>query len=67
MYKAIVKAKNGDTYTISSKYVSDETIRNILNIARDEAFINIDGLVIRKGDVVSVFVSDEKEEWRKAE
>ncbi len=64
MYKATVKAINGDSYTITSKYMSDETIRNILNIAKDEAFINIDGLVIRKGDVVSVLVAEQNEEWR---
>ena len=65
MYKATVKAKNGDSYTIYSKYVNDETIRNVLNIASDEAFINIEGLVIRKSEVVSVLVAEEDQEWRR--
>ena len=48
MHKVTIKTNGNDSYTYMSKWETGESIRNILNLAKDDQFVSIDGLVIRK-------------------
>ena len=67
MHKVTIKTNGNDSYTYLSKWETGESIRNILNLAKDDQFVAIDGLVIRKGNVKAVLVTDENEEWKENE
>ena len=63
MRKIVIKTEDGETYTMPSKWTKAEEIKDILNTAKETAWIEVEGLVIKAGTISTVLVTNEGEEW----
>ena len=65
MYRTIVYDYNNHVLNVhESKYDISETYMNLINSAKDEAFVKIDGLIVRKAEIFMIRTEEVEEETK---